>query len=420
MLGLLSVAAIAIDPQCQAALDQWCNSDVSCLQALPQGVTLYARNSTSQGNDHDYEWRCYAASALSPDKSHYANGTEYCTRGELATQLQGCEMGTSYTEVFVPNENGYPCVRIPAILRTPSGRLLAYAECRNWTGDGCEPVEHTNQTNSNRDLCGKYSDDDGATWSALTTFFRGAMQPSPVWSDKLHAVVMMFNDLQDNVYQAVAADGLTWSQPVKITGIVNAMVGPGVGLQATKHNNRLLFIGHQGAYTYDTVWFSDDGAAYNQSKVSMAKMDEAQLVELPSGIVLANMRNDHITPCKCRATAYSTDGGATFSGLSYDPVLTSPVCQATIITTAGGKVVFANPSSTTSRTNGTLRVGSEAAEAGKVNWESSKLVWPGDYAYSCLTRMASPTEVGLLWETSGPQCSGSGASCRSVFSKFAL
>lgn len=65
---------------------------------------------------------------------------------------------------------------------------------------------------------------------------------------------------------------------------------------------------------------------------SLAKMDEAQVVELPNGDVLANMRTDHLnSSCKCRATARSTDGGATWGPITFDPVLTSPVCAGSIL-----------------------------------------------------------------------------------------
>ena len=52
-------------------------------------------------------------------------------------------------------------------------------------------------------------------------------------------------------------------------------------------------------------------------------MDEAQLVELADGRVMANMRNDHLNAsCNCRAVSISTDGGATFGPITFDPVRT--------------------------------------------------------------------------------------------------
>ena len=60
----------------------------------------------------------------------------------------------------------------------------------------------------------------------------------------------------------------------------------GLELQHGEHKGRLLFIGHYGAYGHDDVWYSDDGgASYKVATPPLAHMDEAQLVELPSGVV---------------------------------------------------------------------------------------------------------------------------------------
>ena len=55
------------------------------------------------------------------------------------------------------------------------------------------------------------------------------------------------------------------------------------------------------------------------------------MVELPDGSILLNMRNEHLTSCDCRATSISYDGGETFAPIVFDPVLISPVCQASIM-----------------------------------------------------------------------------------------
>lgn len=91
--------------------------------------------------------------------------------------------------------------------------------------------------------------------------------------------------------------GATWSKPVSKCGGLGSQcggaVGPGVGLQLQHgvHAGRILFIGHFGAYGHDSVWYSDDdGATYHVADATLLKMDEAQLVELSDGTVLANMR----------------------------------------------------------------------------------------------------------------------------------
>ena len=54
-------------------------------------------------------------------------------------------------------------------------------------------------------------------------------------------------------------------------------------------------------------------------------MDEAQLVELDNGMIMANMRNNHLNPCDCRGVSLSSDSGETFGNITFDPTLISPV-----------------------------------------------------------------------------------------------
>ena len=82
---------------------------------------------------------------------------------------------------------------------------------------------------------------------------------------------------------------------------------------------------------FDLVWYSDDnGKSYQLSESVLEKMDEAQLVEGAGGVVVANMRNNHLTSCKCRATAISKNGGMNFGDIAYDPTLISPVVYYTL------------------------------------------------------------------------------------------
>ena len=128
-------------------------------------------------------------------------------------------------------------------------------------------------------------------------------------------------------------------------------VGPGAGIQLSANNphhpNRLVvrasvpapvdlalavlirgcrvqFAGHHGAYTYDMVWFSDDGGqSYQLAKnatggpLQIWGQDEIALAETPDGGVITSTRNEDYhkgynkagAGCNCRGKARSTDGG---------------------------------------------------------------------------------------------------------------
>lgn len=192
------------------------------------------------------------------------------------------------------------------------------------------------------------------------------------------------------------------------------------------------------------MWYSDDrGASYTLSATVMDNMDECTLAELEDGTVYLNMRNNHIdnypnrTSCDCRAYALSTDGGATFGKVRFDPALISPVCQATLSTPTPGALLFANPANSgvgfsKARDHGTIK---KSTDNGK-SWSSELHVTPlglppnkgGSYDYSCLVPDAihdDPSQGGLLWShlDVGDRCDRNPAptSCwLTLFSRFPL
>ncbi len=79
-----------------------------------------------------------------------------------------------------------------------------------------------------------------------------------------------------------------------------------------------------------------------------------------------------------------------------------------------GSIIFANPASKHNRTAGTLRRSDDDAKTwSHVHHVTDNETW---YAYSSLTEVDFPDEVGLLWETGDTRCTG--PSCKIVFSKI--
>ncbi len=438
---------------CTALADQWCNSPAAGCTATGALVAADA----PAGKAGRPSWRCYNPGCLEIIK-HGGDCKDFCTRPQLATIVTTCRLpppppppppqaqkGKDFvSEVFVPGELGYVCIRIPSIaLAGDNKTLLAFAECRTSAGDGCEPL-HPNATahsKNPRDICQKSSTDSGQTWSSLKVIANNGAQGSPVWDAERKRMVLQYAELPcgkaacaDTKQMFSTDNGKSWTEPESICGnapgklprstACGGAVGPGVGIQlkvAGPMQGRLLWIGHYGAYGHDTVWYSDDGGATHHVATGnrLEHMDEAQLVELPNGDVMANMRSSHYNrSCDCRAVARSTDGGSSFGPIEWAADLTSPVCAGTVLRGPGGTTYFANPSSKTARMDGVIRRSSDGS-----TWTGQgtahKTVFAGAYAYSCLTNVPSGDRVGLLWETDGPQCkAGAGQSCRTVFSTF--
>lgn len=201
-------------------------------------------------------------------------------------------------DVFVSGD-GYPTYRIPSVLSTRRGTVLAFAEGRQGRGD-----------HSENDLVLRRSTDGGRSWGPLQL----------VASDRPHVLV-------NPTLLEVSRSGRLWLMYQRFPhGFHQREVVPG----------------------YD---------------------------------------GDRI----CRSyVRHSDDDGRSWS---------EPECQATIIRyshPAGGqrsRILFANPASPTQRVNGTVRLSYDEGRT----WPVSRTVYPGSFAYSCLT-VLEDGGIGLLYE----------------------
>lgn len=220
-------------------------------------------------------------------------------------------------------------------------------------------------------------------------------------------------------------DGLTWSQPVNITGQIKnpawqlLLQGPGRGI--TTNDGTLVFpaqfkadIGEKaldgGQYTcYSTIVYSkDQGKTWQIGSGAKSNTTEAQVVELADGSLMLNMRDDRNRKDKGetngRAVAVTTDLGKTWTAhKSSNSALQEPNCMASIISAdieINGKtqqvLFFSNPDSKTERSHMTIK----ASLDGGLTWPKEYQVVlnsEAGYGYSCMSMVDDKT-IGILYE----------------------
>lgn len=316
-------------------------------------------------------------------------------------------------DVFASGEAGYHTCRIPSLILTQKGTLLAFAEGRAAAHDS-----------GHIELVVKRSEDGGKSWSPLKTLAADKSNtvgnPCAVVDRDTGTILLLHNrnigsDTERMILNGTSAggrtvwimssadDGLTWTEPREITGEVKEKewtwyaTGPGVGIQLA--SGRLLIPCNNalaGSKTYQahSIYSDDHGKTWKIGGISGVLGNESQAVELSDGSVMTNMRS--YRGKHCRAVSISKDGGLTWSEVRDELALVEPMCQASITRfSRDGKVglIFCNPADPKSRRNLTLRV---SEDDGKT-WARSVVLYPGPAAYNCLTVFPDGT-VGCLFE----------------------
>lgn len=239
--------------------------------------------------------------------------------------------------LYTCGEKGYKAYRIPAVVVTNKGTLLAFSEGRKDNiGD-----------HGDIDLMLRRSLDQGKTWSEqVIVHEEGGTKkitignPCPVVDRETGVVWLAFcRDNRDVFMTHSKDDGKSWAKPTEITASVKKKswgwyaTGPGQGLQLTvgKYKGRLVFpCDHsEGKVGRSHVFYSDDhGKTFVLGGATEDKMNECEAVELTDGRLLLSMRNG-LRKGK-RAFAISRDGGATWSKPRVNENVYCPVCQSSI------------------------------------------------------------------------------------------
>ncbi|WP_080903239.1 exo-alpha-sialidase [Parabacteroides sp. Marseille-P3160] len=327
------------------------------------------------------------------------------------------------TNVFRKNQDGYACFRIPAIIQSKTGTLLAFAEARK---NSCSDT-------GDIDLVLKRSEDGGKTWSKMITVWDDGDNvcgnPTPVIDQTTGRIILVscWNLGEDHEKEIIAQtsknsrrifilysenDGETWSAPKEITSTVKRSewtwyaTGPchGIQLQNKRYKERLVIpanhiVAGTKLYHSHIIYSDDKGETWNLGGVVREHGgNESSVVELGNGDLMLNMRNYNREENKTRSIAVSSDGGKTWSEMKYLPELIEPVCQGSTLNynksgKNSNKLLFSNPASTDKREKMTIRL---SEDNGKT-WPCSHLVYPGPSAYSDLVNLPEGN-IGLLYE----------------------
>ncbi|MCC7425038.1 MAG: exo-alpha-sialidase [Planctomycetaceae bacterium] len=324
--------------------------------------------------------------------------------------------------LFQSGRDGYPRYRIPSLVVTPGGVVLAICEGRKG-GRGLL---------GDIDLVVRASRDSGKTWSPLQVFADEGehtlgnpcavvdQMTKDVWvaftrskgSDTEEGIVAGTSDERTRVRVTKSSDGgATWSAPVDITATAKDPswtwygTGPGVGIQLK--SGRLVVPSYHvkekaSVYRSHMVYSDDHGRTWRRGDPVGEHSSECHVAECGDGTLVLNARTTE--GLDRRTIARSTDGGETWSAAAKDENLYDPHCEACLFALPPlnnePRWIFTHPAGP-GRRNMTVRL---SRDEGK-SWPVARKLLDGDSQYSCLALLPDGSIGCLLdrWESGNYQ-----------------
>ncbi|GGY42370.1 sialidase family protein [Streptomyces djakartensis] len=326
---------------------------------------------------------------------------------------------------------GYACFRIPAIVRSTAGTLLAFAEGRVLNcGDAADI-----------DIVVKRSTDGGRTWGPLQVVNEGAGDthgnPAPLVDRRTGRILLAetYNTGRTDAgscsvpcdrtprLQYSDDDGRTWSEPRDLSDQIlpehwNSWyaTGPVHGIQLTRgrHAGRLVFgvntetwDGSRVTANHAALIVSDDGGDHwrvgatdswpiAQDGTFRQKPSEVTLTERADGAILVSGREQDGTDLGHRSQTVSRDGGDSFATpFRALPDLYTPQVQGATLR-LGRRILLSAPADPDRRRTMMVR----SSYDGGRTWDSvdrGTVVTTDWSGYSDMAAVGSST-VGLLYE----------------------
>lgn len=284
-------------------------------------------------------------------------------------------------DLFMAGAGGYAQYRIPGIIVTKGGTVLAYCEARRTGKSDWDAI----------DIVLRRSTDGGKTWTdpqriadvpgpkAKNPAIKEYKLASP--EEVTYNNPVAIADRDGSVHFLVCLeymrcfhlrsedDGLTWTAPVEITAAFEKFrpewdwkvlaTGPGHGIQLK--SGRLLVPvwlstgtgggnAHRPSVTA-TIFSDDAGRTWHHGDLAVTSTaewinpNETSAVELADGRVMLNVRTE--SKAHRRLVTTSPDGATKWSRPHFDNALLEPICMASMVQLSEhplqNPIIFANP-----------------------------------------------------------------------------
>ncbi len=320
-------------------------------------------------------------------------------------------------DLFEAGQGGYAFYRIPGVVVTAKGTVLAYCEARR-----------TDRSDwSTMDVLLRRSPDGAKTWEPpqVISGVTGPKEKNPAArgqklgrddgftynnpiaiADRSGAVHVLFClEYLRCFYRRSDDDGKTFSAPVEITGTFDRFrpeyewkvlsTGPGHGIQlrsgrlvATVRLSRAIGPNALRPTVATTIYSDDGGQTWQRGEIAVPNTadwvnpNEPIIAELGDGRVMLNVRNEGKP--KRRLVTTSADGVTGWSTPRFDAALLDSGCMAGLVSVSRkssadkSRLLFSNPHDVAARKNLSLKLSYDEGET----WPVNQTLEEGPSAYS--------------------------------------
>ena len=316
------------------------------------------------------------------------------------------------TELFASDDGVNKLYRIPGIVVTKRGTILAYSEARRFTGSDWDAIDIVMRRSTGRGAFSKASviaHVPGPVSRSPVAIERKQGRPGDVTYNNPVAIAgrdgtvhfLFCLEYMRVFYMRSRDDGRTFSTPIEITAAFDQFrpeyawrvvaTGPGHGIELA--NGRLLVPvwlslgtagnGHHPSVNA-TVYSDDHGAIWHRGDIAVPDTpefpdpNETAAVELADGRVMLNVRTQANE--NRRTIVTSSDGATHWSAPRFQEELTDPICFASLMRLSKNKLLFTNPDALTRR-NLTVRLSPDEGSS----WPVKRVLEPGPSGYSDLS-----------------------------------
>lgn len=326
--------------------------------------------------------------------------------------------------------NGVTRYRIPGIVVTAAGTVLAYCEARTNTDKDWGEIE----IHLRRSL------DGGRTWLGPERIAHRGLRiegnprsktggeheqtvnnPVAIVDRHTGGVEFLYCVNYARCFSMRSGDeGVTWTDPVEVTSSFEPfrtrydwkVIAPGPGHGIQLKGGRLVVpiwlayggVGDHGPSAAGTVFSDDHGRTWQAGSIVMPNEgdfvcpNESILAPLSDGRVMMVSRS--LSKPNRKLVATSPDGATDWTAPAFQPDLWEPVCMAGLVAHPSGALLFSNPH--------TLPAGPDTGGRGKRRnlsvalsrddgrtWSARKTLEPGPSAYSDLAVLPDGTVLCL-------------------------